>query len=142
MDGNGREMASAVQAVSESARIRAMADGPTEIALAFAQALLRGDAAAAAAYFSPVARLLTPDGTELGGRSSITELLEQLVAPDHKLEISTGRVLRADSIALCHQYWRRSSRRTEVERYETTSTARLVMRRQEEWQIMIAAPWG
>jgi ketosteroid isomerase-like protein len=143
MGGKGRERASAIKATPENGLAGASADGPIETALAFAQALVLGDAAAAAAYFSPLARLLTPDGTELGGRSSITELLEQLVTPDHKLEIRTGRVLRADSIALCQQYWRRCSRRAEVELHETTSTARLVMQRHEEcWQIMIAAPWG
>jgi ketosteroid isomerase-like protein len=143
MGGNGRDRASAIEVAPEYGRTGAFADGPFETALAFSQALLTGDAAAAAAYFSPLARLLTPDGTELGGRSSITELLAQLVTPDHKLEIRTGRVLRADSIALCQQYWKRSSRGGAVERFETTSTARLVMQRHEEcWQIMIAAPWG
>lgn len=134
---------SAVKAAPGSGCTGAVADGPIETALGFAQALLLGDAAGAVAYFSPLARILTPDGTELGGRSSITGLLEQLVTPDHKLEIRTGRVLRADSIALCQQYWKRSSRRVEVERFEATSIARLVMQRQDEcWQIMIAAPWG
>lgn len=143
MGGNGRDRASTVEAAPENGHIGALADGPFETALSFAQALLLGDAAAAATYFSPIARLLTPDGTELGGRSSIAELLEQLVTPDHKLEIRTGRVLRADSIALCQQFWKRSSRGGAVERYETSSTARLVMQRQDEcWQIMIAAPWG
>lgn len=143
MDDNRRDKAATFRAVPENARTGALADGPIETALDFAQALIRGNAAGAAAHFSPLARLLTPDGTELAGHSAIAELLDQLVTADHKLEIRTGRVLRADSIALCQQYWKRSSRGGAVERYETSSTARLVMQRQDEcWQIMIAAPWG
>jgi ketosteroid isomerase-like protein len=116
--------------------------GPFETAVAFSRALLAGDAAAAATYFSPLGRLLTPDGTELSGRTSITELLGQFATPDHKLEIRTGRVVQADSIALCKQYWRRSSRRSDVEQYETASIARLVLQRHEiGWLIMVAAPW-
>ncbi|MBA3866366.1 MAG: DUF4440 domain-containing protein [Solirubrobacterales bacterium] len=116
---------------------------PAETADAFARALLAGDAVAAAAYFSPLARFLTPDGTEVSGRSSIAELLEQLVSSNQVLEVRTGRTLRADSVALCTQYWTRLSRDTRVAPFELASTAKLVLQRGErDWQILIAAPWG
>lgn len=116
---------------------------PAETADAFARALLAGDAVAAAAYFSPAARFLTPDGTEVSGRSSIGELLGQLVSSNQVLEIRTGRLLQADSVALCTQYWTRLSRDTRMEPFELASTAKLVLQRaKRDWQILIAAPWG
>jgi ketosteroid isomerase-like protein len=117
--------------------------GAGETARAFALALLGGDAATAASYFSPAAQLVTPDGTELTGRASIGELLAQLTSPDQQLEIRMGRTLRADSVALCTQYWRRCAKYSPAESFEAVSTARLVLARAERrWQILIAAPWG
>jgi ketosteroid isomerase-like protein len=120
-----------------------MAAGPGETVFDFTRALLGGDMEAAASCFSPLARLLTPDGTEISGRSAIGQLLGQLVTPDQRLEIRTGRILRADSVALCNQFWTRTSRAVAVEGFESATTARLVLQRQEQrWPIMIAAPWG
>jgi ketosteroid isomerase-like protein len=117
--------------------------GPGETVLAFTRALVGGDAETATSYFSPLARLLTPDGTEVSGRSPIGQLLNQLVTPDQRLEIRTGRILRAGSVALCNQFWTRSSRAAAGEGFESATTARLVLQRdREDWQIMIAAPWG
>jgi ketosteroid isomerase-like protein len=118
--------------------------GAGETAGAFARVLLGGDASAAAAYFSPSAQLLTPDGTALSGRDSIAELLRQLTsASDQLLEIKTGRTLHVDRVALCTQYWARRSRRGGAGSFETASTARLVLAQSERrWQILIAAPWG
>jgi ketosteroid isomerase-like protein len=117
--------------------------GPTQTVNAFTKALVGGDARGAASFFSPLSRFLTPDGTDVTGRTSITELLAQLIAPGHRLEIRTGRILRADSVALCTQYWKRTSRGTQVERFESASTARLVLHRTEaRWEIAIASPWG
>jgi ketosteroid isomerase-like protein len=130
-------------AIEEKGRTAIRGAGPGETVLAFTQALLDGDADAAATYFSPLARMATPDGTEVSGRAAIGQLLGQLVTPDQRLEIRTGRLLRADSVALCNQSWKRSSRAVAVEGFESASTARLVLQRCDgAWQILIAAPWG
>ena len=138
-----RDIGSAGGAVEANGSRGAPGAGPGETVLAFTRALLDGDTELAASCFSPLARLLTPDGTEISGRSAIGQLLGQMVTPDQRLQIRTGRILRADSVALCNQFWTRSSRAVAVEGFERTSTARLVLQRCEEhWQIMIAAPWG
>lgn len=117
--------------------------GPGKPVFAFTRALLAGSVDTAASYFSPLARLLTPDGTEVSGYSAIEALLAQLVTPDQRLEIRTGRIVRAGSVALCNQFWTRRSRSNKVEGFETATTARLVLERELEcWQIVIAAPWG
>jgi len=121
----------------------ALEAGPGESVFAFTRALLQGNVEAASSYFSPLARLLTPDGTEVCGYPAIGDLLAQLVTPDQRLEIRTGRIVRAGSVALCNQFWTRGSRSTAGEGFESTSTARLVLEREHEsWQIVIAAPWG
>lgn len=117
--------------------------GAAETSGAFARILLGGDATAAAAYFSTTAKLLTPDGTELSGRDAIAELLTQLIAPDQQLQILAGRTTATDTVALCTQYWTRTSRSLPSEGFESHSTARLMLTRTEQrWQIVIAAPWG
>lgn len=117
--------------------------GPAEVAGAFARALLGGEVERAAAFFSPAAHFLTPDGTEVGGRTAIGEILEQLTSSEHELQIRTGRTLLADSVALCTQYWSRHSLAASKEGFEVASTARLVLAREEHrWQILIASPWG
>lgn len=136
-------MESAAGAVETDRTRDALGAGPGGTVLAFTRALLAGDTTAAASCFSPLARFLTPDGTEVSGQSPIEQLLGQLVASDQRLEIRTGRIVRAGSVALCHQFWTRSSRITAVEGFKSATTARLVLAQHEEyWQIVIAAPWG
>lgn len=164
-EGRSTGQAAADASTGESAPALAAA-----AASRFAQALLGGDATAATSYFSATGHCLTPDGTEISGRRAIGELLAQLTASDHCLEIHAGRTLVADSIAdllaqlsaidrrlelharrltvaeelaICTQYWTRSSGPASPESYRVTTTARLLLVREERaWQIAIASPWG
>lgn len=116
--------------------------GAEETANAFARVLMAGDAVAAATCFAPSGIIVTPDGTELIGES-IRHLLHQLASSDQRLRIRCGRTLRVDDLALCTQYWTRSSLGPEAERFKASTTARLVLRRWEVgWLIHIATPWG
>jgi ketosteroid isomerase-like protein len=109
----------------------------------FAAALLEGDPRAAADYFSVDAQLLTPDGTQVTGRASILGVLAQLTAAEQKLEIRTGRIVSTGAVALCTQYWKRSSSDLSRERFEANHVAKLVLvRGADGWQIVIASPWG
>jgi ketosteroid isomerase-like protein len=109
----------------------------------FAVALLGGDPGAAADYFAADAQLLTPDGTQVAGRESILGVLSQLTAAEPRLEIKTGRTVSSGAVALCTQYWRRSSRDLSRERFEVDHVAKLVLvRGADGWQIVIASPWG
>jgi ketosteroid isomerase-like protein len=121
----------------------ALGADPGRTASDFAVALLGGDAGAAAAYFAPDARFLTPDGTEVAGRPAITEVLSQLTASNQKLEIRTGRTLRVEGVALATQYWKRVSSAARVEPFERSTTTSLVLGREGvSWSILIASPWG
>jgi ketosteroid isomerase-like protein len=109
----------------------------------FAAALLGGDPGAAADYFTSDAQLLTPDGTQVAGRESILGVLAQLTAAEPRLEIKTGRTISSGAVALCTQYWKRSSRDLSRERFEVDHVAKLVLiRGADGWQIVIASPWG
>jgi ketosteroid isomerase-like protein len=109
----------------------------------FAAALLGGDPRAAADYFSVDAQLLTPDGTQVAGRETILGVLAQLTAAGPRLEIKTGRTVSSGAVALCTQYWKRSSRDLSRERFEVDHVAELVLvRGADGWQIVIASPWG
>jgi ketosteroid isomerase-like protein len=109
----------------------------------FASALLEGDPRAAADHFAVDAQFLTPDGTQVTGRASILGVLAQLTAAEHRLEIKTGRTLSTGAVALCTQYWKRTSRNASSERFEANHVAKLVLARgADDWQIVIASPWG
>jgi ketosteroid isomerase-like protein len=109
----------------------------------FAAALLSGDPRSAADCFSVDAQLLTPDGTQVSGRASILGVLAQLTAAEQKLEIKTGRTVSNGAVALCTQYWKRSSSDLSRERFEANHVAKLVVvRGGDGWQIVIASPWG
>lgn len=143
MAANSRDIGSAARAGETNGRRDPLGAGPGETVFAFTRALVGGDTEVAASCFAPLGRFLTPDGTEVSGQSPIGQLLGQLVSADQRLEIRTGRIVRAGSVALCNQFWTRSSRAAAVERFESATTARLVLERGEEhWQIVIAAPWG
>jgi ketosteroid isomerase-like protein len=117
--------------------------GAAATAEAFARSLLGGDATAAAAYFAADAQLMTPDGTQVGGRQSILSVLGQLTAAGPELEIRSGRTVIAGPVALCTQFWTRSARTPPSEPFEAAHSARLVLARSEQgWQIVIASPWG
>ncbi len=136
-------MGSEARVAEENRRRDPLGAGPGETVLAFTRAMLEGETEVAASYFSPLGRFLTPDGTEVSGASPIGQLLAQLVASHQRLEIRTGRIVRAGSVALCNQFWTRSSRITADEGFKSATTARLVLERCEQrWQIVIAAPWG
>ena len=97
----------------------------------------------ASGYFAADAQLLTPDGTQIGGRASIERLLGQLTEADPVLKIRTGRTVVAHDIALSTQFWKRSASVSPGEPFESNHIARLVLARVEErWQIVIASPWG
>jgi ketosteroid isomerase-like protein len=109
----------------------------------FAAALLGGDARAATDHFAADAQLLTPDGTQVSGHDSILGVLSQLVAAEQRLEIKTGRTLSTGAVALCTQYWTRTSRTHSRERFEANHVAKLVLVcGPDGWQIAIASPWG
>jgi ketosteroid isomerase-like protein len=115
---------------------------PGQTASGFAQALLGGNAAVAAAYFAPEARLMTADGTEVSGSHAIRQVLGQLIGSEVELEIRLGRTLLAGPVALSTQYWRLTGT-SGAESFERSSTARLVLQRQGgSWLILIASPWG
>jgi uncharacterized protein (TIGR02246 family) len=117
--------------------------GAAGIAGRFAAALLEGDPRGAADYFSADAQLLTPDGTQVTGRSSILGVLAQLTAAEQKLEIKTGRTLSTGAVALCTQYWKRTTSDLSRERFEANHVAKLVLvHGADGWQIAIASPWG
>ncbi len=163
--GDGRRAGQAT--VDGGARVPA---APSAVAGGFATALLAGDATSAASHFSTIGHCLTPDGTAIFGRPAIAALLAQLTASDHRLEIHAGRTIVADSVAallaqidtidrrlerharhltvaeelaLCTQYWTRSSAPASPERFRVRTTARFLLVREERtWQIAIASPWG
>lgn len=111
--------------------------GAEATARAFARALLARDAPAAAALLSSDARLITPDGTEIVGRSDIALILDQITASAPPLEIRAGRTTVCGGVALSTQSWLRG----EVGA-GTATTARLVLARVSgRWKILIASPW-
>lgn len=112
------------------------------VARRFAEALMAGDAAAAAGCFGVGGRILTPDGTEVGGVEAIGALLGQMVSSQMRLRISVGRVVTVGDVALATQYWKRSMNSGEG-RYKDSSRASLVLSREgDRWAILIASPWG
>lgn len=116
--------------------------GAAELAALFAAALLRRDAATAAACFGTGAKLLSADGTEVSGAAAIRSLLEQLTSSDVRLAICLGRTVLAGHLALSTQYWRRTGP-AGAARFEHSSTVSLLLAREAgRWAIMIAAPWG
>ncbi len=116
--------------------------GAAELAALFAAALMRGDAAVAAACFGAHARLLTADGTEVAGAAAIRAVLDQLTSSEVRLAIRLGRTVLAGQLALATQYWRRTGSAA-GERFERSSTATLVLANEAgRWAILIAAPWG
>jgi ketosteroid isomerase-like protein len=116
---------------------------PAGVAAAFAQALLVGDAAGAAACFASSGRLLTADGTEVLGGPAIADVLAQLVCSEVRLEIRLGRTVMAGGVALATQYWKRSSPDGVASGFEQRTKATLVLGREADgWAILIASPWG
>lgn len=114
--------------------------GAEATARAFARALLARDAHAAAGHFSPEARLVTPDGTEISGRAEIAGILAQLTTSVRPLEIRAGRTTVSGTVALCTQLWRRGG--SGGGPFEASTTARLVLARTSgRWRIVVAAPW-
>jgi ketosteroid isomerase-like protein len=113
--------------------------------LAFAEALSAGDAAAAASCFSSNACLLTPDGTEVVGRTRIHEVLVQLTAPGRKIRFESPRIVTVDRVAVCSQRWTVSSAGTDAEIFEQSFGSTMALGRsdcQGPWQVLIAKPWG
>jgi ketosteroid isomerase-like protein len=116
------------------------AGGPRATSLAFGRALLARDPRAAAACLSPDALMLSADGTELSGREQAFALLSQITASEQVLEIRIGRCVEAGAVALCTEYWRRSTPGSGG--HESASVARLVLPRSgTSWRIAIASPW-
>ncbi len=117
-----------------------MTSGPTATSRAFGRALLARDPRAAAACLTADARVLSADGTELAGREQAFELLSQITSSKQALEIRIGRCVVAGGVALCSQYWRRST--PGPGGHDSSTIARLVMvRGGARWQIVIASPW-
>jgi ketosteroid isomerase-like protein len=120
--------------------------GAEAVSRAFAQAILSRDPQAAASCFAPAGLILTADGTEVEGRIRVAEVLAQITAAEHGLEISLGRTVAAarvaDGVAICTQFWRRRGGATGGADYEIETTARLVLSFGRRWEIAIASPWG
>jgi hypothetical protein len=104
--------------------------------------MLEGDARAAATYFSPAGAILTADGTAVSGRDRVAQVLVQITGAAQELRIGVGQTVVCDEVALCTQFWRRSSDGPGASSYRGSSTARLVLRRGRRWEIVIASPWG
>ncbi len=116
--------------------------GAGAVARGFARAMLAGDHDAAASYFAVDALIVTPDSTEVRGRTSIGRLLGQITTSGPELEIRTGRTAVAAEVALCTQFWRRLAGGRGTGRFESQTTARLVLvQGGGRWQIAIAMPW-
>jgi ketosteroid isomerase-like protein len=134
----GEMQGGAVESAGDPASIEPL--GAEATARAFARALLARDPHAAAVLMAADARLITPDGTEMVGRDRIRPVLAQITSSIQPLEIRAGRSVVAGGIALCAQSWRRGG--SGVSSYETSNTARLVLRRSaRRWEIVIASPW-
>jgi hypothetical protein len=110
--------------------------GAEATSIRFARAMLARDPRAAAACFSPAGCILTADGTAVAGRREVVTVLQQIAASVQQLEIRIGRTILGPDHALCTQFWRRSGGS-----HQTSSTARLVLRRASSWEIVIASPW-
>jgi ketosteroid isomerase-like protein len=116
--------------------------GAEAVCKRFARAMLAGDHRAAAACFSPAARILTADGTEVRGRAAVEAVLRQVTASEQQLEIRIGRSVVAEGVASCTQFWRRGGPRSKQGAHEESTAARLVLARTDSrWQIVIASPW-
>ncbi|HET7510662.1 MAG TPA: hypothetical protein VFJ65_10485 [Solirubrobacterales bacterium] len=111
-------------------------------AAAFANALHSGQPHDAAAFFAPQGRLLTADGTEVGGHPAISSVLSQLTMSEQRLRIRSGRTIVTGGVALATQFWTRSPREPSTGGFESSTTAKLVLGHTERWQILIASPWG
>lgn len=112
---------------------------------ALEKALCGGDATAAAAYFSPKASLLTPDGTEIVGRRQIYKILMQLIGPDRGLKFDSPRILVVDRVAICSQRWTINSEVSGVDPFERAFASTMALHRrgtEGPWEILIAQPWG
>jgi len=141
MAGKGTErVGGTVGAVPEAGAIEP--DGAEAVARRFARAMLARDHHTAAACFSPGARMLTSDGTEVSGRAAVLAVLRQITTSEQHLEIRIGRTVVAEGVATCTQFWRRSSTGPGSGAYESATAARLVLARPgARWQIVIASPW-
>lgn len=116
--------------------------GALATAIAFGDALRRGDAVGASAHLHPGARFLTADGTEVSDPDSIGFLLAQLTSPGLELDVVPGRTIVQGDVALCTQSWRL---RTTADDpcFERASCCTFVLRRSGGgWRIAVAAPWG
>jgi hypothetical protein len=113
--------------------------GAEAVARRFARAMLAREPGAAAACFAAGGRILTADGTEVTGREEVRGVLAQITSSDHALEIRSGRIVVAEGVASCTQFWRRS---TDGGAHEQRSVVRLVLARGAgRWAIAIAWPW-
>jgi ketosteroid isomerase-like protein len=116
-----------------------------QAAQAFGEALVAGDAAAAASCFSSNACLLTPDGTEIVGRARIHGVLVQLTAPGRRIRFESPRIVTVDRVAVCSQRWTISTAGTDVETFEQSFGSTMALGRSDRegpWQVLIAKPWG
>ena len=116
--------------------------GALATAIAFGDALGRGDGDGARAQLEPAARLLTADGTEVSDPDSIGFVLAQLTSPEMRLEVTPGRAIVKGDVALCTQNWRLRAT-SDDHSFERASRALFVLRRSGVgWRIAVAAPWG
>lgn len=110
----------------------------------FMIALRAGDSQGAAACFAPDGCLLTADGTAVGGRRQIHEVLQQITAAT-RVRFELARVVRVGSVALCSQRWTVISRGVDSERFERRFSLTMVLSEDAApgiWQVLIASPWG
>lgn len=119
-------------------------DAPEGVLERFMAALRAGDSQGAAACFAPDGCLLTADGTAVGGRRQIHDVLLQITA-SALVRFELARVVRVGSIALCSQRWTVTSRGAESEPFKREFSSTIVLGQGAQpgsWQVLIASPWG
>jgi ketosteroid isomerase-like protein len=105
-----------------------------------AEAIRAGDLEAAESCFAADACLITPDATAVHGLTEIRAILAQLIEAGAVIQIESGSVVRAGELALGSE--RLHFRSRGVPHRQTFSASTVLRRRQEDWRIAIAAPWG
>lgn len=110
--------------------------------LGLAEALSRGDLAAAVDCFALDACLITPDMTAVHGREQIQPLLSQLIASGIAVQIEARSMVGGGGVVIVRERWRVGSAGA-AERFVRTLHPTFVLRPVgKRWKLALAAPWG